>query len=122
MLGCKCPNCGSAVVGESRFCNYCGAKIPDDVQRSEIKIEDVAGIARVEFEREQAAKQEVKEEKARKRKRNKSIVKLAIVAALGIGGYIAYAKMKYFGTIVLIYCGCFALILLVSFLIDYFKD
>ena len=53
----NCPACG-AVIKEGRFCNYCGAKLPDDVKRSEItinkRIEDVAEMKRAEYEFEES--------------------------------------------------------------------
>lgn len=31
----NCPNCGAAIK-EGKFCNYCGAKLPDDTQHIEV--------------------------------------------------------------------------------------
>ncbi len=49
----NCPNCG-AVVKEGKFCNYCGAKLPDDTKRVEVnvnkRIEDVAEMKRADYE------------------------------------------------------------------------
>lgn len=53
----NCPNCGAAVK-EGKFCNYCGAKLPDDTKRVEVninkKIEDVAEIKRASYEEEES--------------------------------------------------------------------
>ncbi len=53
----NCPNCG-AVIKEGKFCNYCGAKLPDDTKRVEVninkRIEDVAEIKRAEYETEES--------------------------------------------------------------------
>lgn len=49
----NCPNCG-AVIKEGKFCNYCGAKLPDDTKRVEVnvnkRIEDVAEMKRADYE------------------------------------------------------------------------
>lgn len=53
----NCPSCG-AVIKEGKFCNYCGAKLPDDVKRSEVVvrkyIEDAAEIKRADYESEES--------------------------------------------------------------------
>lgn len=53
----NCPNCG-AVVKEGRFCNYCGAKLPDDTKRVEVninkRIEDVAEMKRADYETDES--------------------------------------------------------------------
>lgn len=53
----NCPNCGAAVK-EGKFCNYCGAKLPDDTKRVEVninkKIEDVAEIRRASYEEQES--------------------------------------------------------------------
>ena len=53
----NCPNCGAAVK-EGKFCNYCGAKLPDDTKRVEVninkKIEDVAEIKRASYEEQES--------------------------------------------------------------------
>ena len=70
----NCPNCG-AVVKEGKFCNYCGAKLPDDTKRFEInfnqRIEDVAEVKRAENEfaiDSRMADLEEKESKLRQKK------------------------------------------------------
>ena len=54
----NCPHCG-AVIKEGKFCNYCGAKLPDDTKRVEVKIdkriEDVAEVKRAEYEEKESA-------------------------------------------------------------------
>ena len=53
----NCPNCG-AVIKEGKFCNYCGAKLPDDTKRVEVninkRIEDVAEVMRANYETEES--------------------------------------------------------------------
>lgn len=54
----NCPNCGAAIKEEGRFCNYCGAKLPDDTKRVEVKIdkriEDVAEVKRASYEEKES--------------------------------------------------------------------
>lgn len=83
----KCPSCGSPVK-EGRFCNYCGAKLPDDTQRIEIRntVEDVAEIKRIERERVESERKEEERLKARSTKRKACIVLtvvLVLVSAYG---------------------------------------
>lgn len=35
-MATKCSNCGASVMDDSRFCNYCGAKIEDNIQHVEV--------------------------------------------------------------------------------------
>lgn len=64
-----CPQCGSPITSEGKFCSYCGAKIPDDVFRAEIRIDDTAEIQRAQYETEESKlrqKQTEREFKVRK--------------------------------------------------------
>lgn len=100
----NCPNCG-AVVKEGKFCNYCGAKLPDDTKHVEVniqkKIEDVAEIKRAEYETE--------ESKLRQKKMKKDLrghkVKWIVCGALLILGYICARQtggFVMFGLLILI--------------------
>lgn len=54
----KCPQCGSTLKDDGRFCSYCGTKLPDDVTRIEVKIdtrvEDVAEVKRASYEEQES--------------------------------------------------------------------
>lgn len=68
----NCPNCG-AVVKEGKFCNYCGAKLPDDTKRVEVninkRIEDVAEMKRADYETDESKlKQKLMKKELRKGK------------------------------------------------------
>lgn len=83
-----CPNCGSPVK-EGRFCNYCGAKLPDDTTRVEVnvnkRIEDVAEMKRADYETEESKlrqKQEARKYKARSTRRI-SILVLLVISVIG---------------------------------------
>ena len=45
----NCPNCGSPITDDARFCSHCGSKLPDNTQRTvtEIKFEDAAKLEEV---------------------------------------------------------------------------
>lgn len=45
----NCPNCGSPITDDARFCSHCGSKLPDNTQRTitEIKFEDTAKLEEV---------------------------------------------------------------------------
>ena len=80
----KCPQCG-AEVREGKFCNYCGASLPDDTKRVEVKIdkriEDVAEVRRAEYE---AKESELRQKKMKKELRqNKTLKIFGIVMGVG---------------------------------------
>lgn len=84
----NCPNCG-AVVKEGKFCNYCGAKLPDDTKRVEVninkRIEDVAEIKRAEYETKESELHQKKvnaQFRARKVRRWSCLIALAICIVL----------------------------------------
>lgn len=72
----KCPQCG-AEVREGKFCNYCGASLPDDTKRVEVKIdkriEDVAEVRRAEYE---AKESELRQKKMKKELRKNTFPKI----------------------------------------------
>lgn len=49
-----CSQCGAPVTSNSKFCSHCGAKIPDDVFRAEIRIDNTAEIQRAQYETEES--------------------------------------------------------------------
>lgn len=65
----NCPACGAPITDDARFCSHCGAKLPDNTQRieikSEIKIEDTAKLeeVRLKYELEEKKRQEKSESK-----------------------------------------------------------
>ena len=81
----NCPSCG-AVVKEGKFCNYCGAKLPDDTKRVEVKIEkrieDVAEVKRASYEEKESELRQ----KQMKRDLRKGKVKWAIIGILTLYG------------------------------------
>lgn len=52
----KCSQCGASLGDGSRFCNFCGTKVPDNVFRAEVRIEDAAKIREAELEHERQGK------------------------------------------------------------------
>ena len=80
----KCPDCGATLTDDSRFCKYCGAKIDDGVQRSEIKIEkrieDVAEIHRAEYEERESNLRIRKMERQMKQQKSKRITFFVLLA------------------------------------------
>lgn len=89
MEAMKCPNCGAGILKDSgQFCSFCGAKLPDNVHRSEIRIENVSELERIQFEREQAERQEQKELAEKKKRRRLNLLKLSIPVAFAIMGLI----------------------------------
>lgn len=113
----NCPNCGAAVK-EGKFCNYCGAKLPDDTKRVEVninkKIEDVAEIKRAEYETRESElwrRKEEREYRSRTVKRWACLILLAINAGLALYGFIAnpIGAMAFFPAIG-IFAGVFVLI------------
>ena len=87
----NCPNCG-AVIKEGKFCNYCGAKLPDDTKRVEVniskRIEDAAEMKRADYEADESRLRQREERarlNARKTKRVSSLIILAIcIVCFGI--------------------------------------
>ena len=80
----NCPNCG-AVIKEGKFCNYCGAKLPDDTKRVEVnvhkRIEDVAEMKRADYETDESKlrqKEKMRQLKAQKAKRISCLILLGI--------------------------------------------
>lgn len=67
-MAVKCTECGASIQDDSKFCNYCGAKLPEeakiDLKKREFRIETInhAKIRKEELKAEreaQAAKAEV---------------------------------------------------------------
>lgn len=63
-MAVKCTECGASIQDDSRFCKYCGAKIPEeakiDVKKRELRIETInhAKIRREELKAEREAAKE----------------------------------------------------------------
>ena len=53
-MAIKCTECGASIQEDSKFCKYCGAKIEENIQRIEIKIDDTADIKRTEYEEQES--------------------------------------------------------------------
>ena len=81
----KCPDCGASITDDSKFCKYCGAKIDDGVQRSEVnvnihqRIENAAEMKRAETEAKAQAHKQAKEERERKAGKVRIIVNLVLI-------------------------------------------
>lgn len=83
-MAMKCTECGASIQDDSRFCNYCGAKLPEgakiDIKKREFKLETInhAKIRREELKAEkEIAKAKAETERLQKLKeleeeRNKS--------------------------------------------------
>lgn len=89
----NCPNCG-AVIKEGKFCNYCGAKLPDDTKRIEVnvhkKIEDIAEMKRADYETDESKlrqKEKIRQLKTQKAKRISCLVLLGICVIAFLYGY-----------------------------------
>ena len=60
----NCPGCGAAVTDESKFCNYCGAKLPEipkeDKKRREFRFElsNESGVKRAQIKKERERQQQ----------------------------------------------------------------
>lgn len=80
----KCPDCGASLKDDSRFCNYCGAKIDDGVKRMEIninkKIEDAAEIKRASYEEKESLLRQKKMKRDMRKGRIKTFFFLGCVA------------------------------------------
>ena len=65
----NCQVCGAPITDDARFCSHCGAKLPDNTQRievkSEIKFEDTAKLeeVRLRYELEEKKRKEKSESK-----------------------------------------------------------
>ncbi len=92
----NCPACGSPITDDARFCSHCGVKLPDNVQRIEIKTEnktqyryeDAAKLEEIRLRYEREEKMENlrrQEQKEEAEKHAKATKKLCIICwAVGI--------------------------------------
>lgn len=90
----NCPSCGAAIQ-DGKFCKYCGAKLPDDTKRTEVRIENLAEMKRADYETEESKLRQREKEaefRSRKIKRTSSLTILCIcvlacaLAALNVFG------------------------------------
>ncbi len=112
----KCVQCGAAVTSESRFCNFCGAKIPDDVQKSEHTYIDKAELTKIEYEKQIHDEQVAREDAARiaYKKKRLHLMLLALILPPIIAG-LAFAMcyvLPGFGTVFLFMTIVFGAIIL----------
>lgn len=101
----KCPQCGASIESGSKFCAHCGTQIPDDVQKANIRIEDLAELKRLELEEKKM--QDEKEQRDRKR-RNRKIVSFILIlfgVAFGVLSYSVSAPGGFFTAAALIIGG-----------------
>lgn len=64
-MAIKCSQCGAALTDSSKFCNYCGAKLPEEVKEDKKRRE-----FRIEFNNENSVrKAEIRAERERERMR-----------------------------------------------------
>lgn len=64
-MAIKCSQCGAALTDNSKFCNYCGAKLPEEVQEDKKRRE-----FRFEFNNENSVrKAEIRAQRERERLR-----------------------------------------------------
>lgn len=127
MEAMKCPNCGAGISKDSgQFCSFCGAKLPDNIHRSEIRIENVAELERLRYEREQNERREAQKKIDRKKKiRNKLITMAAqlavpVVIFLVTKKWLAPASMV-FALYGYIFAGGIAFVVLMGWLADLLK-
>lgn len=82
-MAINCPNCGSAIKDNGKFCSYCGVKLPDDTKRVEIKIDNTAEIRRAEYEeKESQLRQKKMERELRKEQRKPYIIAAKVLSVL----------------------------------------
>ena len=97
----KCPDCGATIRDDSRFCNYCGAKIDDGVQRSEVnvninqRIEDVAEVKRAELATKAFEHEAAKELKKTKAVKTSFWIKLALFVISWAGTLLVQSSVKF---------------------------
>ena len=62
-MAIKCTECGASVQDDSKFCNYCGAKIPEeakiDIKKREFRFETI-NHAKIRREELKAVREEAK--------------------------------------------------------------
>lgn len=80
----NCPNCGSAIKDNGKFCSYCGAKLPDDTKRVEIQIDNIAEVKRAEYEEKESQLRQKKMERDLRREKRKPYFVLAKVLSIVI--------------------------------------
>lgn len=83
-MAVNCPNCGSAIKDNGKFCSYCGAKLPDDTKRVEVKIDNVAEVKRAEYEEKESRLRQKRMERDLKREKRKPYFTLAKILSIVI--------------------------------------
>ena len=117
----NCPNCG-AVIKEGKFCNYCGAKLPDDTKRVEVninkRIEDVAEMKRADYETAESKyrQQQMKEALLGKKIRRWACLILLILLA-GVLVFGLLSKPEKGGISLLVLEGAFGGIMILAYII-----
>ena len=110
----NCPSCG-AVVKEGRFCNYCGAKLPDDTKRIEISqhIENVAEMKRADYETEESRLRQKEMEIVLRQRKTKRISSVIFLVLAGVAFLIGITDLEAVGSTLLILIGgpCFLILL-----------
>lgn len=113
----NCPNCG-AVVKEGKFCNYCGAKLPDDTKRVEVninkRIEDVAEMKRADYETDESKirqKGMKRDLQGRTIKRWSCLILLGICIIAAIAGNLSSNRGPIYGLVMLLeFLGIFLIV------------
>ena len=83
----NCPSCGAAIQ-DGKFCKYCGAKLPDDTKRMEVRIENLAEMKRADYETEESKLRQREAEAEFKRRKVKRISSLTfLIVFLLIGAW-----------------------------------
>ena len=100
MTSIKCPECGANMDSEGSFCKYCGAKIPDDVKKMALEINDLAQMEKVKLEREKFEYEKAQLHKKNRANRIKIIVGICFVVA-AIVYYLASASAHPFNRIMI---------------------
>lgn len=114
-----CPQCGAAVK-EGKFCNYCGAKLPDDTKRVEVRIDNTAEIKRAEYEEKESElrqKQEIRKYKAVSLKRKFTLALFGLLVVLSIVGFITQRSTNVIPLLFIIICTLLLLVWIVYQLI-----
>lgn len=123
-MAINCPNCGSPVRTEGKFCSYCGAKLPDDTKHVEVVIDNIAEVKRAQYEEQESKlRQEkmIRELKKEKRKPKIILAKiLSVVIPIGLA-LTGWFDLNAEGAYIFWTGGFFAILWSTIFIFRYFR-
>ena len=115
----NCPSCGAAIQ-DGKFCKYCGAKLPDDTKRMEVRIENLAEMKRADYETEESKLRQREAEaefKRRKVKRISSLTFLIVFLLIGVFGVLDLTPFSIIEILIGLFGGGFMIVHVVKQLI-----